>query len=81
MGKLIDKIILGMTMKQVRSIIPYKPFIIIADNPMDTKTGLTKWIYLNSKGMLEIYFKDSIYTHHKITPSLAEMDRLRELDN
>lgn len=81
MGKLIDQVQPGMTMEQVRKIIPYKPFIIIADNPMDTKTGLTKWMYLNSKGSLEISFENGIYTGHIITPSLAEMDRLRELDN
>lgn len=56
MGKLIDKIKVGMTMKEVRSIIPYKPFLIIADNPMDTKTG------------------------HKITPTLDEMDRIKQAE-
>lgn len=80
MAKLIDQVKPGMTMEQVRKIIPYKPFIIIADNPMDTKTGLTKWMYLNSKGSLEISFQDSIYTGHIIRPTLDEMDRLRELD-
>lgn len=27
--------------------------------------------------MLEIYFQDSIYTNHKITPSLAELEKER----
>ena len=39
MAKLIDQVKPGMTMEQVRKIIPYKPFIIIADNPMDTNWG------------------------------------------
>lgn len=77
MGKLIEQIQPGMTMEQVRKLIPYKPYSIIADSPMNQKDGLTKWVYLNSKGMLEIYFKDSIYTHHKITPSLAEIEKER----
>ena len=81
MAKLIDKVKIGMSMEQVRKLIPFKPYSIIADSPMNQRVGHTTWIYLNSKGMLEIYFQDSIYTHHKITPSLAEMDRLRELDN
>ena len=80
MGKLIEQVQPGMTMEQVRKIIPYKPYSIIADSPMNQKDGLTKWVYLNSKGMLEIYFQDSIYTHHKITPSLDEMDRMKQAE-
>lgn len=75
MGKLIEKVQPGMTMRDVRKIIPYKPFLIIADSPMNQQMGKTKWIYLNSKGSLEIHFQDSIYTHHTITPSLAEMEK------
>ena len=80
MGKLIDKIKVGMTMKEVRSIIPFKPYLIIAESPMNQKDGLTKWIYLNSKGSLEIHFQDSIYTHHTITPTLDEMDRIKQAE-
>lgn len=78
MGKLIDKIKVGMTMEEVRKIIPYKPYLIIADSPMNQKEGLTKWIYLNSKGSLEISFQDSIYRSHSITPTLSEMDRQKQ---
>jgi|JI9StandDraft_1071089.scaffolds.fasta_scaffold154628_1 hypothetical protein len=78
MGKLIDKIKVGMSMEEVRKIIPYKPFLIIADSPMNQKTGHTKWIYLNSKGTLRIFFQDSIYQSHSITPTLDEMDRQKE---
>ena len=78
MGKLIDKIKVGMTMEEVRKIIPYKPYLIIADSPMNQKEGLTKWIYLNSKGSLEISFQDSIYQSHTITPTLSEMDRQKQ---
>lgn len=78
MGKLIDKIKVGMTMEEVRKIIPYKPYLIIAESPMNQKDGLTKWIYLNSKGSLEISFQDSIYTGHVITPTLDEMDRIKQ---
>lgn len=77
MAKLIDKVKIGMSMEQVRKIIPYKPFLIIADSPMNQLMGKTKWIYLNSKGSLEIHFQDSLYTHHSITPSLAEMEKER----
>lgn len=77
MGKLIDHIKPGMTMKEVRKLIPYKPFTIIPDSPMNQRVGKTTWIYLNSKGSLEIYFQDGIYTHHKITPSLAELEKER----
>ena len=81
MGKLIDKIKVGMTMKEVRSIIPFKPYLIIAESPNESKKdGLTKWIYLNSKGSLEIHFQDSIYTHHTITPTLDEMDRIKQAE-
>lgn len=78
MGKLIDKIKVGMSMEEVRSIIPYKPYLIIAESPMNQKDGLTKWIYLNSKGSLEISFQDSIYQSHTITPTLDEMDRQKQ---
>ena len=78
MGKLIDKIKIGMSMREVRKLIPYKPYSIVADSPMDTKTGHTIWIYLNSKGTLRIFFQDSIYTHHSITPTLDEMDRKKQ---
>ena len=33
---------------------------------------------MNSKGSLEISFQDSIYTGHKITPTLDEMDRKKQ---
>ena len=78
MGKLIDKIKVGMSMEEVRSIIPYKPYLIIAESPMNQKDGLTKWIYLNSKGSLEISFQDSIYQSHTITPTLDEMDKQKQ---
>jgi hypothetical protein len=77
MGKLIDKIKVGMSMEEVRKIIPYKPYLIIAESPMNQKEGLTKWIYLNSKGPLEISFQDSIYQSHTITPTLDEMERMK----
>lgn len=77
MGKLIDQVKPGMAMKEVRKIIPVKPYIIIADNPMDTQTGKTKWVYVNSKGSLSIHFQDGIYTGHRITPTLSEMERLK----
>jgi hypothetical protein len=80
MAKLIDKVKIGMSMEQVRKLIPYKPYSIIADSLMNQRVGHTTWIYLNSKGMLEIYFQDSIYTHHKITPSLDEMDRMKQAE-
>lgn len=80
MGKLIDKIKVGMSMEEVRKIIPYKPFSIVADNPMNQKTGHTTWIYLNSKGTLRIFFQDSIYQSHSITPTLYEMDRQKEAE-
>ena len=78
MAKLIDKIKVGMSMEEVRKIIPYKPYLIIAESPMNQKDGLTKWIYLNSKGSLEISFQDSLYTHHSITPTLDEMDKQKQ---
>ena len=78
MAKLIDKIKVGMSMEEVRKIIPYKPYLIIAESPMNQKDGLTKWIYLNSKGSLEISFQDSIYQSHTITPTLSEMDRQKQ---
>ena len=78
MAKLIDKIKVGMSMEEVRKIIPYKPYLIIAESPMNQKEGLTKWIYLNSKGSLEISFQDSIYQSHSITPTLDEMDRIKQ---
>lgn len=77
MAKLIDKIKVGMTMKEVRAIIPYKPYIIIPEIPMDQKTGHTKWVYVNSTGSLNIHFQDGIYTGHTITPTLDEMDRMK----
>ena len=77
MAKLIDKIKVGMSMEQVRKIIPFKPFLIIPEIPMSQKTGHTKWIYLNSKGSLEISFQDSIYQSHTITPTLDEMERMK----
>jgi hypothetical protein len=80
MGKLIEQIQPGMSMEQVRKIIPYKPYLIIAESPMNQKEGLTKWIYLNSKGSLEISFQDSIYTHHSITPTLDEMDKQKHAE-
>jgi len=79
MAKLIDKIKVGMSMEQVRKIIPFKPFLIIPEIPMSQKTGHTKWIYVKEKGSLSIHFQDGIYTHHSITPSLSEMERLKEL--
>ena len=78
MAKLIDKIKVGMSMEEVRKIIPYKPYLIIAESPMNQKEGLTKWIYLNSKGSLEISFQDSIYQSHTITPTLDEMDKQKQ---
>lgn len=78
MGKLIEQIQPGMTMKEVRKKIPVKPFSIVADNPMNQQIGKTTWIYLNSKGTLRIFFQDSIYTHHSITPTLSEMDRQKQ---
>jgi len=33
MAKLIDKIKVGMSMEQVRKIIPFKPFLIIPEIP------------------------------------------------
>ena len=80
MAKLIDKIKVGMSMEEVRKIIPYKPYLIIADSPMNQKDGLTKWIYLNSKGSLEISFQDSIYQSHSITPTLSEMDKRKHAE-
>ena len=81
MAKLIEKVQPGMTMEQVRKIIPYKPYSIVGDYAMNQQIGKTTWIYLNSKGTLRIFFENGIYTHHSITPNLAEMDRLRELEN
>jgi len=81
MAKLIDRLIPGMSMEQVRKIIPYKPFIIIPEIPMSQKTGHTKWVYVNSTGSLNIHFQDGIYTVHRITPTLSEIDRLKELEN
>lgn len=77
MAKLIDRLVIGMTMKEVRAIIPYKPYTIIPESPMNQKEGHTRWIYLNSTGSLEISFQDGIYTGHVIRPNLAEMDRLK----
>lgn len=75
MAKLIDKIKVGMSMKEVRAIIPYKPYSIIPESPMDQKTGHTRWIYLNSTGSLEISFENGIYTGHVIRPNLAEIEK------
>ena len=80
MGKLIEQIQPGMTMKEVRKKIPVKPFSIVADNPMNQQIGKTTWIYLNSKGTLRIFFQDSLYTHHTITPTLSEMDKRKHAE-
>ena len=61
MGKLIDKIKVGMSMKEVRKIIPYKPYMVIPENVMNSQVGKTEWIYTNSKGSLRIFFKDAVY--------------------
>lgn len=70
MGKLIDRLVIGMSMREVRKLIPYKPYMINPETVMDQQTGKTEWIYTNSKGSLKIFFKDSIYIGHEITPIL-----------
>ena len=78
MGKLIDKIKVGMSMKEVRKIIPYKPYMVIPENVMNSQVGETTWIYTNSKGSLKIFFKDAIYTGHEITPIFKFKIRLSQ---
>ena len=77
MGKLIDKLKPGMHMREVRKIIPFKPWLIMPEIPMMQQVGETTWIYLNSTGSLEIHFQDGIYTGHVIRPTLEEIEKKR----
>lgn len=76
MGKLIDRIKVGMTMQEVKKLIPVKPYLVIEEFIDKKYTGQTKWIYTNSSGSLEIYFQDEIYIGHKITPVLDKKIKL-----
>lgn len=78
MAKLIDKLVIGMSMKEVRKIIPVKPYMVIPENVMNSQVGKTEWIYTNSKGSLKIFFKDAIYIGHEITPIFKFKIRLSE---
>lgn len=39
MGKLIDRLVIGMSMREVRKLIPYKPYMINPETVMDQQTG------------------------------------------
>lgn len=78
MGKLIDKLKPGMHMREVRKIIPFKPWLIIPEIPMMQQVGKTTWHYTNSKGLLKLFFNDAIYIGHEITPIFKFKIKLSE---
>jgi len=80
MAKLIDKIKVGMSMEEVRKIIPYKPDLIYPENPMSSQVGKTIWYYSNSKGSLKIFFQDALYIAHKIIPILERFNEGEEIE-
>ena len=65
----------AMTMREVNRIVKYKPYLIFTENLFRQETGKTIWSYSLTINSVEIYFQDSYYIAHEVTPTLFYYNR------
>ncbi len=76
----IEKIIFGMSIEEVKTILNSKPFQEITSGWNRPEEGKTKLLYSKENSSLEIYFFEGRYIAHKIIPNYRDVIRGKEIE-